>query len=201
MGDVTFNDPNPLRTVHLTGHRTHVLFTNFVRENEKKGIAQPEASWLAVDQAMDEVEKWQKKKNAACRKRKWGDAAIDVQKTKNKKRKYFTKKDAERLAKRRFENVRVYNFLRSIAARTGQTIEEAAADGPTAAVRKKYFAAIAECRDKKSIKEAAARRELAKKEQADRETRAAKVRKRPDLVRRGRISNKKTIASLVPFAH
>lgn len=130
---------------------------------------------------MNEVEKWQKKKRAECRKRKWGNAAIDVQK--KKKRKYFTKKDAEKAAKQTLKHLQVYNFLRAFAIRSGRTVEEVAADGATAALRKKYHAAIAECRDKKSAKEAAARREIAKKAKAEREATAAKARKRPNLAR------------------
>lgn len=188
MADVPFNDATPLRTVHCTGHRAHVLYTKYAREYEKKGIAQPEASWRAVDKAMSEVEQHQKKKAAELRKRKWGDAATDVQK--KKKRKYFTKKDADEAGKQMLANVQTYNMLRAIAVRTGQTVDEVAAEGRTAALRKKYFVAIAECRDKKSIKEMAARRETAKKERAEREANAANIRKRPDLVTSTRIVNK-----------
>jgi hypothetical protein len=179
MADVLFNDPTPLRTVNHTGHRAHVLYSKYVRQNERKGIAQPEASWGAVDKAMDEVAKHQKKKNAKLRKLKWGDAAIDVQK---KKKKYFTKKDAERVAKQTLGHLHAYNFLRAIAVRSGRTVDEVADDAPNAALRKRYRAAIAECRDKKSLKESAARGELRKAEKAEREVKAAGLRKRPDLV-------------------
>jgi hypothetical protein len=178
MSDVPFNDPTPLRTVNQTGHRAHVLYTKFVRENERARISQPEASWRAVDRAMDEVEKRRKAKAAELRKRKWGDAAWDGK----KKRTFKTKKDHEKEAKRLLRLTSTYNMLRGLAVCSGRTVEEVAADGRTAALRKKYFEAIAECRDKKSVREAARRRDERKKDRAEREARAAKVRKRPDLV-------------------
>ena len=181
MADVPFNDPKPLRTVKLTGHRAHVLYTNFARENEQAGISQPEASWRAVDRAMDEVEKHQKKKAAELRKKKWGDVAWDVQK--KKKREFFTKKDADKAAKRTFGHLSTYNLLRSLALRSGRTVDEVAEDGATDTLRKKYFAAIAECRDKASLKAGDGRQKLRRRELVEREARAAKVRKRPDLAK------------------
>jgi len=184
MANVPFSDVHPARLGFATGHRAHVLYTNFVRENEANGIPQPEASWRAVDRAADEVEKRRAKNAAELRKRKWGDAAWDVQK--KKKRRYFTKKDAERVAKTALAHMQTYLTLQSLAMRSGKTVEEVAAEGRTAGERKRYFAAIAEARDKKSVKEAAARTDAARKERAEREARAAKVRKRPDLVRGAR---------------
>jgi len=183
FADILF--PDPPRAVYGTGHRAHVLYTKYARENEAKGIAQPEASWLALDKAIKDVEKHIKKKNAECRKLKWGDASIDVEKRKRRGRKpkYFTKKDADKIAKRQFAHLTAYNFLRTVAVYTGQTVDEVAAEGRTAALRKKYFAAIAEIRDKKSVKEATARTAQKKKERAEREAKAAKLRKRPDLVK------------------
>lgn len=183
FADIPF--PDPPRAVYGTGHRAHVLYTKYARENEAKGIVQPEASWRALDKAIKAVEKHIKKKNADCRKLKWGDASIDAQKRKRRGRKpkYFTKKDADNIAKRRLTHFSTYNFLRSLAAMTGQTVEEVAAEGTTAAIRKKNFAAIEEMRDKKSFKEATARTAQKKKERAEREAYAAKFRKRPDLAR------------------
>lgn len=182
FADIPF--PNPPRAVYGTGHRAHVLYTKYDRENEAKGIAQPKASWLALDKAIKDVEKHNKKKNAECRKLKWGDASIDAQKRKRRGRKpkFFTKKDADKIAKRRLTHFSTYNLLRCLAASSGKTVDEVAAEGPTVALRKKYFAAIAEMRDKKSVKEATARTEKKKKERAEREAKAAKFRKRPDLV-------------------
>jgi hypothetical protein len=154
-------------------------------------VAQPEASWRAVDRAMDEVGKRRKAKAAELRKRKWGDAAWDVHK--KKKRKFKTKKDHENAAKRLFALTSTYNMLRAMAVMSGLTIEEVAADGRTAALRKKYFEAIGECRDKKSAREAARRRDQLKKDRAEREARAAKVRKRPDLVANARTRKGKKV--------
>ncbi|AGK59928.1 hypothetical protein HYPDE_41298 [Hyphomicrobium denitrificans 1NES1] len=183
FGGIPF--PDPPHAVYGTGHRAHVLYTKYVRENEAKGIAQPEASWGALDKAMRAVEKHIKKKNAECRKLKWGDASIDVQKRKRRgrKQKFFTKKDADKIAKRRLSHFSTYNLLRYLAASSGKTVDEVAAEGATTALRKKYFAAIAEMRDKKSFKEAVVRTAQKKKERAELEAKAAKFRKRPDLVR------------------
>ena len=94
-----------------------------------------EASWRAVDRALNEVENWQKKKRAVLRKKKWGDAAWDV--TKKKKRKYTTKKDVEKAAQRMFGHITTYNLLRAIAVHSGQTIEEVAAGATNGGTKKK----------------------------------------------------------------
>ena len=90
------------------------------------------------------------------------------------------------VAKRVFGSLSVWHFLQGVAIRSGYTVEEVAAQGKTAAARKRYVDAIAEWRDKKSVREAARLRSERKKHPAEREDRAAKLRKRPVFVDKAR---------------